>query len=63
MRTPSEHPHPTWCQLLRNEEQFLFPIVELVSLCIPAAIHNHGTAIFFLIFANKKGLERQLNDA
>jgi len=51
---------------LRNEEQFLLLIVELVSLsiCFPAAIHHLIVAVFFfLIFASKKYLERQLNDA
>jgi hypothetical protein len=59
---PTEHASPSWYQLLRNEEQFLFPIVEDVSVCSPAAIYHFSTVICF-IFANKKLLERQLNDA
>jgi hypothetical protein len=50
---PTEHARPSWYQLLRNEEQFLFPIVEHVSVCNPTAIHHLSTVIFF-IFANKK---------
>jgi len=48
---------------LRNEEQFLFPIVERVSVCNPTAVDRRCADIFVLIFANKKRLERQLNDA
>jgi hypothetical protein len=48
---------------LRNEEQFLFPFVEHVSVSIPIVVDRRSADIFLLIFANKKGLERQLNDA
>jgi hypothetical protein len=39
---------------LKNEEQFLFPIVERVSVCSPTAVDRLCAEIFLLIFANKK---------
>jgi hypothetical protein len=39
---------------LRNEEQFLFPIVKHVSVCIPTVVDRRSADIFLLILANKK---------